>query len=171
MKALSAIVATCVALGSAPAHADWGPTRWGDPVEEVIASVGEGIVARTGTKDNQVFDQDLVAEREGEFHGIKVLYQFYVQPQSRGLSLVRMVPVDEARDCAAFGDSARTEFGQEKHKKRENLYGLVIDRSEWADRVANLAVLLSEFSGTLFSERSCLVTWQPYGSGRAGLDN
>lgn len=156
---------------SAPAHADWEQTRWGDPIETVMATVGEGIAAKPGDEGDQVFGQDQVAERTGEFHGVSVRYQFYVSPRSRGLSLVRATPLNEAQDCAAFGAAARAELGKPRRTKRESLTQIDIHRSEWASRQANLAILLSEFSGGLFPEPSCLLIWQPYGNGKPGARN
>ena len=49
MKPLLPALAMILALAASPARADWGPTHWGDPLDAVIASVGEGIAAKAGT--------------------------------------------------------------------------------------------------------------------------
>lgn len=165
------ILAAAPLLVAQPARADWGQTHWGDPIETVMSAIGSGIEAKPGDSDDRVFDQDQAAEQKGEFHGIPVRYQFYVDVRTRGLSLVRATPLFEAQDCAAFAAAARAELGKPGHQSSKDVYGTRFDRTEWTDKKANLAILLSEFSGSLFADGSCLMTWQPYGSGKPGLKN
>jgi hypothetical protein len=167
---LAATCALACVTTAAPARADWGPTHWGDSIDTVIASVGDGIAAKPGDHGDRVFNQDLRAEREGDFHGLAARYQFYVGRKG-GLSLIRVTPKDEAHDCNAFAEAARNDLGEPWVKKRENLVGTVIDTSQWRDREANLAIQMSEFSGSMFVTQSCLLTWQRYGSGKPGVDN
>lgn len=160
-------IAGAAVLAAAPAHADWEKTRWGDPVEKVVAKAGPGAEPFAGTEKQRVFDQDYRARRRGEMNGVAVEWQFFFDPKG-GLSVVKIIPQDYA-NCPAFLTMIRGTVGQPIGGKVQTLGSLELKNDQFNDKPKNLAIMVLEAFNPNTGMRLCHITYQSYGDGKPGM--
>ncbi len=165
-RTLALAIACTAALAAVPANADWGKTRWGDPVEKVIAKAGAGTEAFPGTEKQRVFEQDLKAKRRGDMAGVAVEWQFFFD-RDGGLSVVKIIPQDTA-NCPAFLTMIKGTLGSPADGKVQNLGALTLKTDTYADKPANLAMLVLDAHNPSTGMRLCHITYQSYGDGKPG---
>jgi hypothetical protein len=161
--------AAATALLASPALADWANTRWGDSVEKVIAAVGDGAILDRGNKDDRIFDKDRLASSEGDYNGIKAVRQFFFDGKG-GLAVVKIKPKDYT-DCDQFMVAAKGELGELEGPRVKELSTFKFSSWIRADRKANQAIMLVQVNNLSSGRQICHVTYQPYGSGKPGLEN
>lgn len=166
-RTLALAIAGAAVLAAAPANADWEKTRWGDPVEKVVAKAGPGAEPFAGTEKQRVFEQDYRARRRGEMNGVAVEWQFFFNAGG-GLSVVKIVPQDTA-NCPAFLTMIRGTLGQPADSRVQKLGNLELKTEIHADKRKNLAMMVLDASTPSKSTQLCHITYQSYGDGKPGL--
>lgn len=111
MKRIAHFAAVAAALAFAqPAAAEWGPTRYGMDVQEVIAAVGGNMERTPDRSGRRVHEhQELVVGTIVE-SGIEYEINFYFGRNGRALSMVRLQPSDLA-DCGAMRAAYTSRWG------------------------------------------------------------
>ena len=169
MRTIFALSALAAALCPTPVLADWGKTHWGDSVEQVVATVGEGAHAERGGPDDKVFDQDLGALKIGDYHGVPARLEFFFDAKG-GLSIVKIRPQDDTQ-CEPFVAAVLAELDKLDAPELKAMDRISIATWRQSDQANNLAVLVSEVTTTGSDRRLCHLIYQHFGSGRAGLHN
>ncbi len=147
-----------------PARADWEGTHWGDSVEKVIASAGDGTRLDQGGKDDRVWNQDQRASRLGDYHGIAAQWLFFFDRKG-GLSIVKIKPQNQ-NDCPAFLAASEAPLGEPAKVERKQISFATFISKHWADKERNLAILVFSLPGALTLTPSCHIIFEPYGKGK-----
>lgn len=166
-RTVALAIAAAAVLAAAPASADWEKTRWGDPVEKVVAKAGPGAEPFAGTEKQRVFDQDYRARRRGEMKGVAVEWQFFFDANG-GLSVVKIIPQDYA-NCPAFLTMIRGTVGRPIASKAQTLSTLELKTDQYNDKAKNLAMMVLKASNPSKSTQLCHITYQSYGDGKPGM--
>jgi hypothetical protein len=94
MTRLLRSLAVVALLGaSQPAHAEWGATRWGMTVDEVLAAAGDTARTVEDEPDQRIHEQRRYATSTVMQDGIEFTVSYYFARRSRGLTMVRLEPV------------------------------------------------------------------------------
>jgi len=126
------IAAALLLLPVAPAWADWGATHWGMRLDQVLDTVpGARPLVREGT-GSDVWKQQRLASapwKEGE---IALIADFFFDPESHTLTLVKTSPTDTRR-CPAYADMLVARHGPGTVDEHSFENGLTLAAIRWTD--------------------------------------
>lgn len=128
-------LALALALLAIPtaAWADWGPTRWGMTLDQVLDSVpGVRPLKREGN-GSDTWNQHRLASAPWKDGAIALTADFFFDPDSHTLTLVKMLPTD-AGQCPTYQAALVARYGQGTAK--ENSFpdkGLAFLAIRWTD--------------------------------------
>lgn len=124
------IGAAALALWTAPALADWAPSKWGMSPEQVVAAVpGATAVVRSGT-GKDVFGHHQLATAPMKDGAFEVQGNFYFSASKRRLAFIQFVPqVEQCPDYLAMLNG-RNSAGDREDKDLDRLATISI---RWTD--------------------------------------
>jgi len=155
-------------FGSTTALADWRDTRWGQSVDDVIASVGGNIRKVAGKPDQRIWNQDWKARADLPLDTLTLETGFYFDRKG-ALSLVKMEATDPAT-CDKLPEILRNLHGVPFAELTDTILPQMPSQTaKWADRAQNLAILSHDLKLQFNGKRYCHVIYQSYGKGMPGM--
>ena len=145
MRAL--LAAAALLLIPTAAWADWGATHWGMTLDQLLAAVpGARPLARDGTGSDVWKQQRLAASpwRDGD---IETTADFFFDPESHTLTLVKTSPAD-VKQCPAYADLLVARHGPGKLDERSFENGLTLAAIRWTDPKTHERLIYSRIGQT-----------------------
>lgn len=150
------ILSVLAALFAAtPASAQWGSTRWGMTLDQVLETVpGARALAREGT-GSDVWKQHRLAAAPWRDGDIELIADFFFDPDNHTLTLVKVQPVDVGQ-CKRLGEMLIARYGAGARDERSfddlNAIALAI---RWVDPKTRERLLYSTMNVTGQPPRYC----------------
>ncbi|MEZ0242783.1 MAG: hypothetical protein ACAH11_05370 [Sphingomonas sp.] len=147
------IAALALLLPAAPAWAEWGATKWGMTLTEVLDAVpGARPLKQEGTKGD-VWKHHRLASAPWQDGKFAMIADFYFEPDTNRLGFVKSEPVNIA-DCPALETEMVTRHGAGTREDRDigDMHLLVI---RWVDPATSERLLYSSFYGRGQPPRFC----------------
>jgi len=127
------LVATCLAVIAAPAHAQWQWTKWGMTPTQVIAAGKGQARAAEGDKSSQGdATRDVAGEYSVGHRTFKVSFWF----DAGGLEKVTLSPIGEHR-CLDLRRDLLAKYGEPVERSPRS-----VERLMWADKVSGNRVVI-----------------------------
>lgn len=117
MWRMRSLAALGLLAASYPAQAEWGPTRWGMSVDEVLAAVGDTARRVDEQRDQRIHEQRQYATSTVSEDGIDYTVNYYFAGRRGGLTMVRLEPAAIA-NCDAMRAAYTQRLGEEIDQSR-----------------------------------------------------